>query len=79
MDAGSNAGSSPLMGGSQKIALKLDGGEVIHSIREIGEGPVATGRICQGDDHGGVPINLAIHPGGNVAALFACFRLIYPK
>jgi hypothetical protein len=46
------------MGGAQEIALKLDGGEVISSLREIGKGAVAAGGICQGDDRRDVQVSV---------------------
>ena len=58
MYAGRGAGKGSLSGSSQKIALELEGGEVLRAIRQIGKRTVATGRIGQGNDDRGVQVSV---------------------
>jgi hypothetical protein len=56
MEAGRGAADNSLAGGAQEIALQLDGGEVVGASGQIGDGPVAAGRVGQGDDRGGMQV-----------------------
>ena len=58
MEARGDAGDSSFTGSAQKIALELDGGEVIGSPGQIGKSPVATGCICQGNDDRSMQVSI---------------------
>ena len=54
--AGREAGKRPFAGSAQKVALELDGGEAFRPFRQVAEGPVAAGRIRDGDDYSGMQV-----------------------
>jgi hypothetical protein len=58
VDAGPYTSDYPFAGRAQEIALEFDGGEVIGSVGHVGEGAIAAGGICEGNDHGGVQVSV---------------------
>ena len=58
MHARCNADNRAFAHGTQKVALEFDGGETLRSFGQVGEGPVAAGRIRDGNDDGGVQVSI---------------------
>ena len=58
MHARRNTGKRAFTGGTQKITLEFDGGEILRSFGQVGKGPVAAGCIRNGNDHGSVQVSV---------------------